>query len=48
MLAALAAAALVVGSIGVTMSVTEQQATEQAHQAVVEVQAVESADAGTE
>jgi hypothetical protein len=50
MLGALAAVALVVGSIGVTMSVTEneQQATEQAHEAVVEVQAVEGVGAGAE
>jgi hypothetical protein len=48
MLGALAAVALVVGTVGATVSVTEQdkQAADQAREPIVEVQAVQSADPG--
>jgi hypothetical protein len=50
MLGALAAVALVVGSIGATISVAQndQQTAQQAPEPVVEVQAVESVNAVTE
>lgn len=50
MLGALAAVALVVGTIGATVSVTQndQQGADQAREPVVEVQAVESVDAFAE
>jgi hypothetical protein len=50
MLTALAAVALVVGTIGTTLSInqTGQQTTEQVREPVVEVQAVETADTVTE
>jgi hypothetical protein len=50
MLGALAAVALVVGSIGATVSIHEndQQASDQSREPVVEVQAVQSAHLGTD